>query len=555
MLVGHPWTSVFEAPARAELAKRLTQFAYSQRWFQSKGRAATSWSIEDVFHLESTAGPVALVVLCVQLSDSSRHIYALPICYLTGDSARALAERAPNAIVTWLTVSELGGQAPPVPGALYDGAVNTWFGEAILSLMRRNQSFAGELGELVPQIFPPGHSTLLAEDLSPSIVGYQQSNSTIVYGQSLLTKLIRRLEQGESIELEMAQALLDAPNRCLTPHIASAIHYRARGKSSTLAITSDFVQNRGTAWDLVVESIEVLFERILSEDTSKQPPAPAAGTTLQQPCSMSPLIEHLSTPLFGYLRAIGERSAQMHLALASRRHLPSFAPEPFTQQYKQSLYQSASAQFVSVADQLRQQLPELDESTRNIASQLLLHAESVAQTLQKITSRPVDALRIRCHGDFHLGQVLFTGDDFVIIDFDGEPSRPLPERRFKHCPLRDIAGMMRSIDYAIVTALRSRRFVQDDVAKLLGWTPSLRESATSAFVQSYLVKLGQDSLVPKSSDDSAQLLQFYELERCLYEVGYELNNRPDWVEIPLLGLARLVNMECDDRSGTPRSAI
>jgi maltose alpha-D-glucosyltransferase / alpha-amylase len=555
ILVSHPWISVFEAPARAELAKRVTKFAYSQRWFRSKGRTATSSSIEDVFHLECSSGPVALVVLCVQLSDASREIYAVPVCYLTGDSARVLAERSPSAVVTWLTVAKLGDQAPPVPGALFDGMANTWFGEAILPWMRRNQSLAGELGQLVSQIFPSRQSKLQTEDLSPSIAGYQQSNSTIVYGQSLLTKLIRRLDQGENIELEMAQAFLDAPNRRLTPHIVSAIHYRLRGESSTLAITSDFVQNRGTAWDLVIESIEIFLERVLSGDMSKEPQSSAAGTTSQRPGSMSPLIEHLSTPLFGYLRAIAERSAEMHLALATQRHLPSFAPEPFTLQHQQSLHQSASVQFVRVADLLRQRLAEFDESTRNIANQLLLHAESVAQTLQKITSRPFDALRIRCHGDFHLGQVLFTGDDFVIIDFEGEPSRPLPERRFKHCPLRDIASMTRSIDYAIVTALRSGRFVQDDVAKLLDWTSSLRESATSAFLQSYLVKLGQDSLVPKSSDYLAQLFQFYELERCLYEVDYELNNRPDWVEIPLLGLARLINMECDERSRTPRSAI
>jgi maltose alpha-D-glucosyltransferase/alpha-amylase len=155
-------------------------------------------------------------------------------------------------------------------------------------------------------------------------------------------------------------------------------------------------------------------------------------------------------------------------------------------------------------------------------------------------------MRIRCHGDFHLGQVLVTTDDFVIIDFDGEPSRSLAERRRKSCPLRDIAGMLRSIDYAILTALRSGRFRLDELARLERWAASLRDRASTTFVQRYTEYSLDMALIPPDHAARLTLLRFYEFEKCLYEVGYELHNRPDWVEIPLLGLARLVGL--DDRS-------
>jgi maltose alpha-D-glucosyltransferase/alpha-amylase len=193
-------------------------------------------------------------------------------------------------------------------------------------------------------------------------------------------------------------------------------------------------------------------------------------------------------------------------------------------------------------DQLRSNCLQMDDMTRDIARDLLLHAELVEERLQVVSKRKFEALRIRTHGDYHLGQVLFTGDDFVIIDFEGEPSRTLAERRFKRCPLRDVAGMVRSFDYAIAVTLRSGRFRPADVVKLQGWATALREWITVAFVRTYTEKLITQGLIPASWDEFTQLLAFYETEKCLYEIGYELNNRPDWVTIPMLGLVRLAGI-------------
>ncbi len=155
-------------------------------------------------------------------------------------------------------------------------------------------------------------------------------------------------------------------------------------------------------------------------------------------------------------------------------------------------------------------------------------------------TRRIEALRIRGHGDLHLGQVLFTGDDFVIIDFEGEPGRPLNERRFKRGVLRDAMGMMRSFSYATEAVLRSGRIRQEDVAKLTGWADAWTTWIGSTYLKAYLETLGETPLLPKSDELRDLLLEFYEIEKVVYEVEYELNNRPDWLRIPLAGLARIL---------------
>lgn len=160
--------------------------------------------------------------------------------------------------------------------------------------------------------------------------------------------------------------------------------------------------------------------------------------------------------------------------------------------------------------------------------------------LARITRRRIDATRIRHHGDFHLGQVLWTGDDFVVIDFEGEPGRPLSQRRFKRAPLRDVAGMLRSFQYASVAALRDGRHRPEDVPRLQSWARGWSEWVSASFLAGYLDRARGTRLVPKSEHDLGLLLEFFLLEKCIYEIGYEINNRPDWVGIPLRGLLGLL---------------
>jgi maltose alpha-D-glucosyltransferase/alpha-amylase len=191
-------------------------------------------------------------------------------------------------------------------------------------------------------------------------------------------------------------------------------------------------------------------------------------------------------------------------------------------------------------DSVRAHLDDFGSDDRPRAEALLAKAGDIDERLRRITSRKIGALRIRCHGDYHLGQVLYTGKDFVLIDFEGEPARAISERRFKRNPLRDVAGMLRSFHYAEVSALRSREEAHTEVESLEPWSHAWTEWVSALYLGAYLESAEGLSALPKNPQDVETLLQFYLLEKCIYELGYELNHRPDWAAIPMAGLEQLL---------------
>jgi maltose alpha-D-glucosyltransferase/alpha-amylase len=244
---------------------------------------------------------------------------------------------------------------------------------------------------------------------------------------------------------------------------------------------------------------------------------------------------------------LGKRTAEMHLALASRDDDPSFNPEPFTKLYQRSLYQSMRMQARKSFDLLRKQLRAVPNSLPPEASRALEAEKDIDQHFRKIMNRKMSAMRIRCHGDYHLGQVLFTGKDFVIIDFEGEPERPVGERRIKTSPLRDVAGMIRSFHYASHAALLGRVpfvVVQSDKAHAAElWLQMWYIWTAASFLKSYLAEASRAAFLPPDQDELQTLLNAHLLEKTLYELGYELNNRPDWVKIPIEGILHLADLK------------
>jgi maltose alpha-D-glucosyltransferase/alpha-amylase len=237
---------------------------------------------------------------------------------------------------------------------------------------------------------------------------------------------------------------------------------------------------------------------------------------------------------------LGARTAELHITLASEPSDPLFAPEPYDILHQQSIYGSVVAHAARTFDTLRSALPGLAPETRALAETALAHEAALDRALARVTRRRIDVIRVRLHGDYHLGQVLWTGEDFLIIDFEGEPGRPLSQRRFKRNPLRDVAGMLRSLQYAAQSALHDGRRRPEDLARLDPWADAWAGWMGGAFLAGYLERAAGQRFVPKQDEDLALLLEFFLLEKCVYEIGYELNNRPDWVAIPLRGLLALI---------------
>jgi maltose alpha-D-glucosyltransferase/alpha-amylase len=244
------------------------------------------------------------------------------------------------------------------------------------------------------------------------------------------------------------------------------------------------------------------------------------------------------------IRLLGRRTGELHCALASDADDPAFAPERYTTLYQRSLYQSLRNLAARVLEALRAALSRLDPALRGDADQLLRAEGHLGDALRGILAERIDAARIRCHGDYHLGQVLRSGGDFAITDFEGEPARSLGERRLKRSPLCDVAGMLRSFDYAargsLVGFARDGVIRPEDVGRLAPWSLVWRNWASSSFLRSYLREVEPARLVPADPGQLRRLLHLLLLEKAVYELGYELDSRPDWVSIPLRGVLELL---------------
>jgi maltose alpha-D-glucosyltransferase/alpha-amylase len=243
-------------------------------------------------------------------------------------------------------------------------------------------------------------------------------------------------------------------------------------------------------------------------------------------------------------RVLGQRTAELHILLASAGDDPIFAPEPFSKLYQRALYQSMRTLVKQVFGLLRRRIKSLPETVRSDGEEVLNQQPKILAVFEKVLGKKITAMRLRCHGDFHLGQVLNTGKDFVIMDFEGEPARPVGERRIKRSPLRDVAGMLRSFHYADYSALFSLQerglLGPEDFASMECWGQFWHLWVCVAFLRAYLDTADDSNFLPRMEEELQMLLDLYLMEKAVYELGYELNNRPDWVNIPLQGIRQLL---------------
>jgi maltose alpha-D-glucosyltransferase/alpha-amylase len=313
-------------------------------------------------------------------------------------------------------------------------------------------------------------------------------------------------------------------------------------------VIQEFVPNEGDAWELTLDAVAEFFERAAAR--AEPPPRIETNTRALLRLAVSGPNDAARSFVGTYLeeaRLLGERIGEMHLVLASHPDESAFAPEAFTMFYQRSLYQSMRNLAGRVLQSLAARAENLPPEATTSAARVLQLESAMLRRFRDVIDHKVGGFRIRHHGDLHLGQVLFTGNDFVITDFEGEPIRPLSERRLKRSPLRDVAGMLRSFHYAAYAALHEQgehaQLRVEDRAALEQWSHAWYAYVSAAFLNGYLTVMQKTHVLPSDAEELWQLLDAYVLEKAVYEVGYELGNRPDWVTIPLRGILQLLDDE------------
>ncbi|MGH9318373.1 MAG: putative maltokinase, partial [Vicinamibacteria bacterium] len=555
------WHEVLAGDAKRRLESVLPEYLYNQRWFAGKARKVRAVALTESLPVLDRGA--VLSTLDVRYTDGTADAYLVPLDFVAasagaGPEGEKAASIRPDAII-----APLQRGADGTRGYLYDAATNPDLGSALFHTIVRRRRVRGS------EMVAVGKVTKKFRDVAPNgfseirFDGLEHSNTSVRFGDQFILKLYRRLQRGVSPDLEVGRMLTENTSFGHTAPLAGWIEGVPAGRewvkppssdsSITLGILHRYVGNEGDCWQYTIDWLGRYYERVLLSASAAAPPAPPEGPSVgERELSVGTEVEESIGSYLEWARLLARRTAELHLHLASASEEPDFVPEPFSKLYQRSMYQSMRNLTGRVLRRLREQVPSLTPALRSDAERLLERESQLLKKFQDLLIQKIGGSRIRCHGDYHLGQVLFTGKDFVIIDFEGEPARPISERRIKRSPLRDVAGMLRSFHYAAYAALPSfaRHGVGRpiDLPKLEPWARFWNHWAQAVFLQEYLDFTGITLLLPASRPEIELLLDVLTLEKAVYEVGYELDSRPEWLSIPLQAIS-----ESLDRSGVRES--
>jgi maltose alpha-D-glucosyltransferase/alpha-amylase len=336
---------------------------------------------------------------------------------------------------------------------------------------------------------------------------------------------------------------------------------RRRSPPICLAVVHQFVPNEGGAWQLVLDELSAFFERVTSLPSERAVPIDELGRLPADLAALPKVVLECVANFPEKVRLIGKRLAELHIALSSDRERPEFAPEEFSPQYRRSIYQSMRKLVSDTLYQLMVAREALPSECQPLAQSLFHHAQQLEQRFHWVAGQRLESQRIRCHGDCHLGQLLFNGKDFVFIDFEGSPLQSLGERRIKRSPLRDVASMIRSMDYAALSALRGLADPRgrpvgavrpEDLPLLSAWTDFFSRIVQQTLVTTYREHTLNATFSPPSTTEFNQLLDLFLFERMLIELEYELTYRPSWLVLPLQRLVEsLTSSAAAETGGSP----
>lgn len=514
------WEALLSEPRKQTLEQRcLPNWLRGNRWFAGKARGIRSVKILNCVSIDTAESPVRMAFAEVTYLDADAEMYLIPMQLTSGAAAQRLLQDSPQ-----LVIARLSDDA-----VLHDALDDESFRAALLRMIVRQERVPSGFHTISGIRGAAMEGALKESDLpiNSRVLKIEQSHSSIIYDNRFFLKLYRKLDSGINADAELIRFLTERKQFANVPAFYGALEQRQpRTDSRALALLVGMVTNEGDAWNYTLDAVGRYFDRALEQKSE----------TLQTPL----LDEFIGGVYPDRARQLAQRVGEMHLALASDNDDPDFAPEPFTGSYQRSLYQSMRATTRRMIQLLEKKIGIVPEEHRAEVAELLKAEAEILQRQSRILPK-IETTKIRTHGDLHLGQVLNTGKDFAIIDFEGEPGRTLSERRMKRTPLRDVASMLRSFNYAAYSALlRQRTLRPEDKAYLEPWAEAWAARISRIFLDSYLETTKGASFIPADRAVLDVLLDVLLLEKAAYEIVYELNNRPDWVILPARGIRSLL---------------
>ena len=515
----------------------LADYLPKARWFAGKGKQIRKVRILDRVELDHHESPntSTLVFVEVQYRDDKETVetYLLTVTRAEGDRAENILRDRPDLVIgEYEPVSDPNGK-----GIYHEAMIDAGFAKALFLALLKRKDIDTLHGSISAETYLSVKREWIHPVPDPALMSLEQSNSSLRFGKNFFLKLFRKLEDGVNPEVEIGEHLTKI-GFAHAPHLIGSMQYNVNGKTFTLAVLHQNVESVSTAWGLLQHHLENFAEEAA-------PNNPVAAKRILVGCPSLFDLDASRLPAWfieetaytaSLVKLLGQRTGELHRALGDTSMGPDFVPEDITPFYQRSLYQSLRNRAARTRLLLEQEGGALKDEAKALKDKLLKNWQAVEGEFRGVKTGPnLGGKRIRIHGDYHLGQVLFTGKDFVILDFEGEPMRPLTTRRLKHSPLQDVAGMLRSIDYAIFYYARQKLTRQTDREKLAAWLKVWRLWMSNQFFAGYLEACKDSDLLPPKPENARYLTEVLLLEKALYEVGYELGSRPDWVGIPLQG--------------------
>lgn len=505
----------------------LNDYLLKCRWFAGKARKISFIKVQTLLTIPIEDTVAYLIILHVGYSYGDEEKYAMPVSFVPGDY-QLLNQINPKAFITKMSSEGKVGKRSKVEvsernvqgqqGYLIDAIYDFRFQAELFNNIWNNTSTQQKTGAIV---YHKGKGLAATdEDMAYScrIPELEQSNSSLIYGDKYFFKLYRKLFREVNPEVEMLQFLTETGGfKNIPAFCGSMMLERPEIPPVTLGLMMQKVASKSDSWVATGDDLnEFLFGFVDKAFTIRD-------------------------TVFERVELLGKRTAEMHLALLKGKGDKAFGAEKFNPHYVQHLNKSLNTLLKKRLDLLNDNYSRLNDNARKLADEFIGSEENIKTFFNKILKSDLNSSRIRIHGDYHLGQVLFTGSDFLVIDFEGEPESSITDRKIKHSPLKDVAGMIRSFHYAVCAKLYFSRETQNiNPERLQKAADRWYKLITDAYVDAYMQAIGNISGIFNTRSEFNFLLQLHLLEKAVYELGYELNGRPDWVRIPLKGIQHVL---------------
>jgi maltose alpha-D-glucosyltransferase / alpha-amylase len=545
---------LWEPHIRGAVADALPAFLKIQPWFASKDRRFRALEITEAIHVERNR--FVILLLRIEYTSGDPENYVVPVAAATGDEAQFLRDDYPDAVIAEVHDSHGSREF------LYSATANKQFCAALFQAFARRRRFNGEAGTLVAErnhhfrrLWGATHPNLEPELFPSSEVG-----TSIGFGDRFVLKILRNIAPGVNQGVEMGRLLTEAqpqPFAYAAPFAGSLEYQPDAGESTTIGVLHGFVPNEGNAWFHTYGQVRDFLDSVRKTKHSKaeiQQSAPTNIYALDFAMAEPPAI---ATELIGSYLALaetmGRRVAELHLILARDYADPAFAPEPFNDFYRQSLYHGYIGLTTRRIEFLRQRYSEMHPDLRMLAAKVLEQENAIIAKFHAVFEQRIQSWRTRYHGRLHLGHLLITHGDVVMFDFEGDPHQHLSERRIKRCPLRDVASMLISFGYAAQTVMRQILAAEgNDTAMrhtLRIWGRFWYSHVSAAFVRGYWRTAGQVRYLPASQADQQTLFDTYLLERALLDLRADIEDKPELSGMPLRVILHLLDAETERKLG------